>query len=506
MAEPQAAPAAGATPQAPKKRGGDLLKAALQSLPWAPKVRAFWAFEVGNPLLKAVSCTVKGRSFRVEKLIARPLTTSIRESFAAVLGELAGDAAASKRARVAVSRNLVTLRNLELPSTQPQELESMLELQIAKQSPYKREEIVCDWQTGPHPRSGFSNVLLAVAHRFPIMDYVEPLTEAGYDIESAGLVSSGLGAFAPKGSGPVILLEVAAYYTEFQILSNQKLLFSRTILVGADRLSGDDPDSLDKLVTEVKRSLEIFQNEQTVTSLPSEALLMGAAQFLEPVRARLTEELALNVKLARPLSQVFEFSRAALESLKSLEAKESFYGLLGGFVLPASRHFNLMPSELKMQKALEERTRELARLGVLVASFVMAVSGLLLEQVYKEKAVLRKLTARVEQTAGEAEEVEKMRHVLDVVRHRASPDGSALAFLDTLHRVTHPDLYYKTVAFQDSESMSLRGYAKQMSSVLEFVTSLEKGGPFRDVETKYATRRKIRDEELVEFEIIGRFG
>lgn len=471
----------------------------------------FWIFEIGTPFIKGAFCRHEDRAFRIQKIIIEPLDNPVKENLKAYFNKIVDPQERNAPIWAFISRNVTTVRNLELPSTDRQELAAMVDLQLTKQSPYSREEIVTDWHLEGQTPAGFSRAILAIAHRLLLTEYFEALKDSGFQVEKVGLVSSGLYHFVPKTvDGAILILEIGAVHTVLEIVSQKPgqapcLLFSRSIPVGEIKLAENESEGLEKLHAEIKRSIEIGQSEQALKNPPKNMLLFGASKHLTSLQDRISRELGIPCELGPALEKKFLFSKTALEDLVRIEGTHSMHSLLGCVSLPRALHFDLMPSELKLTKSLKDRSQEIVRLGIILVVFITSLSGLFFEKIYKETQLLQMLDKRYEKTAQKAENIEQMRGVLALVRRRMGADGSALQFLEILHQVTPEDIYYMNIVFDEGDQMSIKGYSKAMASIFDFVTKFDKLGWFKNVETKYATKKTIREQELVEFEIIGKF-
>ncbi len=474
--------------------------------PPSKKPKGVWIFEVAGPVLRAALCVREAKQVRVSELIVEKLEEPSREAIRGILAGIAAGPEGKCPAWVLVSRSTTMLRTLEIPSTETQELAAMVDLQVGKLSPYSREEITTDWHSLPSQKEGFSFVVLAIAPRYLLPDLLESLNEFQFPVARVGLVSSALPCFTPESPSAHLVVEVGFDYTEIQVVSNRQILFSRAVPMGESHLSGDEAEDTEKLFLEVKRSLEILQNEQVVTLLPEQVMLLGASRHLERLQARIGGELKMPCRIAPPLEKLFVFSEQAKQALQSSRQTESFYGILGVFGMPGVRHFDLMPTELKLRKAMEVFTKQVVRTGVLAVVLVMALSFLFGERIQKRRWVLEKLEQRYQETAPQAQGAEKMRHLIDFAQRQMEPEASALRFLEIIYSAIPTDAYCVNLSFEKDKKLSVRGYATGMPVVFNFVTELNKPGRLKGAETKYATKRKIQEKELVEFEIVGQFG
>lgn len=470
--------------------------------------KPFWLLEVGNPILKGMFCSREASGVRIHRVVFEPVAGPVREGFKNALATLFTGTEASAPVHALFSRNVASLRQLELPSKEDKELSSMVDLQVTSQSPYSRDEVTTDWHKLSSPRAGFSRVLVAMATHPLVKDYFDAFQELGLSVEKAGLISSGLPRFVLSGlDGDVLLIELNQFYTEFQLISKKEketeLLYSRAVTAGEQPAS--EEEGLERLLTESRRTLEALKNEGLLTDKPSRLVVMGASRHLEPFREKLA--LALGVPCeAIPLpSEGFSFAEGALENLKNFSLDNSFFGMLGSLQIPESQHFRLMSQDLGVRRGLEEQTQEIVHLGVLLSLFAVLLTGFFGGRIYKVNRALDQVNQMHQKNLKETEETEKIRDILKEVQTYRGPERSAQEFLKVLHEKTSEGIYYKSILYEQGKAVSLKGYAKEMSFVFEFVNGLNGLGWFKGVETKYAARKKVQKEDLIEFEIVGNF-
>ena len=93
---------------------------------------------------------------------------------------------------ISIPRNLVTVRNLQLPTTDPRELEEMVNLQAVKQTPFLKEEIIADYHVVRSSPEGFTDVILVTTHRSVPNSNLNTLDEANLQAEGVRLSSQGV--------------------------------------------------------------------------------------------------------------------------------------------------------------------------------------------------------------------------------------------------------------------------------------------------------------------------
>ena len=110
--------------------------------------------EIGSEWLKIVQVEAAGKALAITKLHL--------ERFESVGADLTRAIAAAVRqhkfANIPVisclPRQSVNIRMLDLPSTEPSEIADMVDLQATKQTPYSKDEVLCDHRILGSNRAG----------------------------------------------------------------------------------------------------------------------------------------------------------------------------------------------------------------------------------------------------------------------------------------------------------------------------------------------------------------
>ena len=78
----------------------------------------------------------------------------------------------------------------------------------------------------------------------------------------------------------------------------------------------------------------------------------------------------------------------------------------------------------------------------------------------------------------------------------------SLDYLYQIHKLTPLEITLKMITLEADNKITLRGQALAMSDVFKFITTLENSGYFKDIQTKYTSKKRIADKDISEFEII----
>ena len=393
---------------------------------------------------------------------------------------------------ISFPRNLVTMRNLHLPSQDPKEIENMIELHMGRQVPYPREEIVSSYQILGTDESGYSKVLLAISHRetlhqvFNILGSVNIFPER-VELSSQGVLSNLLVVkkISLESGKIYILLDIDANFTDFMIIDKDNMLFSRSIACGAEQIMVEQILN-SKFIPELKQSLIIFQSEEQ-NKKPTKVYVTGATENLKGLKELLEKELGVEADV--------------LSSDTRIPKNVSVSSLLGlGVDSGHRKRINFVLPEVQIRRALKDRGKELIVLGS-VAMFALAIScGIFLEKMYTRSAYLKMLDERYQQIGEDIDKLSFMAKKSELTKEKLASRGWSLNYLYQIHKLIPPDVVLKMINFEADNLIVLRGQARTQADAIKFTDILNKSGYFKDIETKYINIKKLADGEIAEFE------
>src|SRR5712692_3331174 len=468
--------------------------------------RTTTALELSGEWLKLAQVEVGAKGKRLLRLIARPVAP--QEELSQTLVDLFKTGMSSADSIViSIPRNLVTVRNLQLPTTDPHELKEMIDLQAAKQTPYSKEEIIADFQVVRRSPEGYTDVVLITTHRsvsnrcLKILDDFH-LKAAGIRLSSHGVLSSWQlmrGATRDEEHGPTAVLDIDSGFSDFLVIRSGTVTFTKALSIGAAKLGSGEANEIEKLAEEIQRAIDIYEGEQIGQGVAN-LVIMGAE-----VRARLVPGLRETLRLpVQRISLVDRFpgAREVLDLPEAQRGSVSFSAVLGLAWDAESAGIDLTPPEVRIREALEHKGRAIMVTGILSVSILAALTALVSQHVYFKKQYLEQLDGEIARTQQAASDVETLKKRLKIIREAERRENSSLEILSVLHRSTPPEIYLKSIAFEEQSHVVLKGMTQKMSTVFEFVSTLEKLPNFRQVKAKNATRSGSKDgSDEIEFEI-----
>jgi Tfp pilus assembly protein PilN len=402
----------------------------------------------------------------------------------------------------------VTIRILEFPSTDPKEINDMVALQVGKQTPYSREEIIFSYRPINVERHGYTKVMLVIARKNIINARVESLQKAGIEVDKVAVSSEGvfnwfsIGYLSEikKSADGTILLDVDSNYSDFIVIYKGQFFYTRNILIGANHLLDEADKWLEKFTEEVTHSIELFHNEERDVEI-GKIFLSGAAKNIAGL------EGSLNAKLSFPVEFTDPFHKIKIRSdIRIFREQECAYvspsPLLGISIKSKDLLLDLTSAELRHQKEMELKRKQITLMGILAAAIVTVGSIVLLIAIYTKNAYLAQIKKQIAQIDKEATYVESMRKHIDLVEDRLDAKQRSINVLHEVHRLTPKEIYFTNINIEEKKRTILQGRAQAMSTVFSFVTTLEGSPFFENVTTTYTTTKKEAGEEYTKFEII----
>jgi len=301
-----------------------------------------------------------------------------------------------------IPRHLVTVRMLELPATDPEEISDMIDLQVGKQTPYAKEDIVFAHKIVETGASGYTKVMLAIVTRSIVGERIDALTKAGLIVKRIAISSEGvcnwfranyLAGVTRQSAQTVILVDVDSNYSDFIVMRKGKMVFSRSILIGANHLTQDAADWHGKFAGELKQSLERYQSGEKNVEIITKVYLSGSGPNIKGLDGILASALGADVEKTDQLKNLHSRNISEIMRVENLRFV-SVTQILGVAMEDEEPCMDLTPNELKAQERMERKTKQLTFMGIWVAAIVTTLSFLCLTSFNAKSAYLAALKIR----------------------------------------------------------------------------------------------------------------
>ena len=432
------------------------------------------AVEIGSDWLKILRAEPAKQGLSLEALHLQKLDGSVSASQAV--------SAAFKRLNLprehvvaCLPRQMVNIRMLELPSTDRAEIADMVDLQSGKQTPYSREEIVSDYKVVGSEREGYTRVMLAIIQRSVLRERFFILEEAGLDVDRMCVSTEGVFNWVAQtlpGEAAALVIDIDSFYSDVLMVSGGAVMFTRSILHGADELLGEVDKHKEKFAREVRQSLEICKGELPGLA-PTRLVVCGAGHRIEGLGDYLGEQLGLAVEIRDSMQSVAKLP--AEPALSDPEYRPvSLTALIGVALNSAGLALNLVPDSVRMRKALTEKARNLTVLAALVMAALVSMSFAATLRFFFKKSRLSTLREQVAEAEPRAARIVRMGEIVKLVNRRQDTRSAAIRLLADMHKLVPEGVFFDAVDLNvTTEEMVLGGSGSAQKDIRELVKSLE---------------------------------
>ena len=392
--------------------------------------------------------------------------------------------------------NSVFTKTVKLPQMPKREILNAAKLHLKNEVPCKISELVFAWDyiypQGMHSRAGADIICVAVKKDF-VLGFVKLLRKANILVSGITFSPFNISNIMSADDGWRIVLDVGYKQSVFSFHSKGKVLFLRTIHVGAQHFqsreifnnNSEQKAYIEHLGDEIVRSLKYCEIEFTKTTLNSVYITGGGAKIINLIE-RLKEATGLDIKVLRfprnmqidhELRSDFEKTRASLQILPAV-----------GAALKPAENLDVLPIEAKAERLISAqkisfRLAGLTLLLVLLLSYfaVKLDVGIYEKKLQNAKSELIMLKeAEVFKT-----QIDAQKSTIQQIKKNNIPPEWTLKYISSII----PSNAELTIFSLDAENrtVDLRGfvYAKGVSAedaVTEFVHNLKQIPVFSDAQ------------------------
>ena len=432
----------------------------------------------------------------------KPLTALTDDQIAAILKDLLQESKIKpKSITVSFPRNKVTVRNLHLPSQDDKEIIQMIDLNSVRIVPYHKEEIITSHLTLGIDEIGYTKIILSIIHKNAAERLLKILEQAGLFIDRIFLSSYGDMEWTIfnykseiKHNETYLLLSIDSEFTDFIIFEGYNLLFTRSINIGSSELK--ERGEITRLIGEIRQSLVIFQNEERSKNL-KKLFLSGTVANIGNLNAFLNKEMDMPVII---VPTVYTHDKFIIPD-KDINEDVSLAACASFLMKEEARRIGFALPEIQIRQALKEKTKKLVILGCLGIYLLTLICAIFLGRLYNNQNYLNSLKDLNASVSHDIEELPEKLKKITLVKEYLDSRNLPLVFIYELEKNIPQEISVNSIRIDDRSNVTLRCQAIRLSDVFKFVTTLENVKYFKDVQTKYTRKVKVKDLEVTEFEL-----
>ena len=386
-----------------------------------------------------------------------------------------------------------------LPSTRPDEIKEMARLQAGKLLPYEPQTIVFSYRTLRITAEGYADIILLIVHQDIVKRYLRLLEKYEFRPQEITIDAEGMPGWLALGKDvspeePVMLVDLDSGCGRLDIIAGGSLLYSR-----AFGLLAPPVEYKLRLLDEINKSLIAYDKED-VGQKPAHGFITGADESLKLIDEDFMKNFNFKC-ISCPQTQNMPLKADSAVSISDL--KENSFASLLGMVLSAKRpSFNLLPEEIIIRREKDAYQRQVyisIGLFFLIAATLAAAMGM---DVLSKRSLKQRLSRQLQNLSSAALGIERMDKKLSLLKNHLEQSSSCLDILTEVFRIAADDVRLILLEYDASGPLLLRGQARTIAVVFNFVNGLEASGRFKGIQVRYASKRKVKNEELADFEIV----
>ena len=477
-------------------------------LSFARKNRIMTVLEVDGDWLKIVQVKPSGKESKITKIVVEKMPPAsddkASDSVTTLLKELKIN---PNLLTVSIPHQLVVIKNLELPSVNPIEVKDMVELQIGKQTPFTKDEIIYDYEIISANAEGYSRVILVIVHQDVVRSSLKTLEKVGIKTEKISLSSEGLFSWykvackEEVADQPYALIDVDYDKSDFIVVLKGKVIYYRNISIGFFQSIDMMEKWYAKFIEEINHSIYAYHNEMINEEI-TKIVITGAKMLATSLnKDSLKAVVGLPVDIVSQTENISLTDRC-LKEYDDITKDVSLSCLFGLALNQDEAKINLIPQQLQIERGVREKGRDLYFFGIYLAFILAITSSIFLGRLYKKEQYLRELKQQVSKVQHKVSRISAMVDETEGIKMRSNTKNLMLNFIFEKHKVVPPDIYLTSIRFNGKDRLTIRGASPVMSAIFNFVNVLEESKYFQDVKPKFVTTHSVKGKELTEFEII----
>ncbi len=397
-----------------------------------------------------------------------------------------------------IEREHVITRTVRFPSTDPKELNRMVDLYARAQLPYAYEDTVMDFYVLDQFED-FSTVTVVACQRQIIDNQVQMFAELGLQVDRLTVSSWGISGWyqrvAQSGAvqEPVLIINTDEHRTDLVLVARGYVLSSRSLGQGVlDWADADNPAEL--LTLEIERSRTAVRKEFPGIEVNS-IMLTGIGQ-LESWRAHIFERLGIAASVVQTLNPYNP------KAHKQLDHEVSLAVTAGLANCDLRQAISLSPKEIKEQVKHRKESQDIVMIGSMTAvAFILGIA-ILGFRVNTRQQYANQIDQAIELLMPQAKEVRSKQKQSKFIREVVEQRYQLTNVVGTIFQSTPAAVSLEAVDYQRKRGrIALRGHASTTQEVLSYISYLEELELLEDIRLKYSTQRRTAKGNLIDFEL-----
>lgn len=405
-----------------------------------------------------------------------------------------------------VPSNIITTKNIEIPSLDEEEIRSIIDLQAGRHTPYSREEILIGYVAIGIFQRNYTKVLLVIANREAVKSRIEACEMAGFRVEGVLFSPECIALFyaqlleVPVDAAPVGMINLGYSASDFIVGHNRTIVTCRSIPVGIKEIRAQGQEAKDRFLDEIVQSLEIY-NSEDINTPPSKYIITDDSPLSRELQPLLQDKLQAEVAIVSFEGKV-SVNRANPDIQRCLQ-EDSFASLIAAAQMTQGDfQVDLMPDEIRNQRQIEEKGKQVILSGIFSMILLLLVCGIFFVKIYFQSVCLEKLKREYAIKQFLVVQLDKISHRTRIIKDFLSTRMISLDVVENLYQLIPEEMYLQNIFMDEQGVVNIQGISASMSTVFDVVKALEDSDLFKSVKTRSTTAKKDRGKDAAAFDIV----
>ncbi len=406
-----------------------------------------------------------------------------------------------------LSRHLVTVRIVTLPTHDAVEAKRMIQFSAEEYVPYPAEELVIQDAILRREPGGESRVLAVLAHQDVLKAHLAPLRKAGIIPErvllSTVCLANAVAAATVPAQGPYAVVNLGSASLEVLVFRQGKLLFGRGVASEQDwAATGANAATIDEeIAIEVRGAISAFRRESDDGEGPENIFLASDYPVSLAERAECLANETAKECFPASFAKGLATSAGASASLIALGAALSATG-----TVPID--INLLPAQDSRARTVAGAKVLLKRAGYYAAGAAAALLLVFAQAYWQRLAYISELEEQLREVEPAARGLGEKEEQLAILRQQMKRGNSPIHMLAVAAEAA-PGEKANVVQFRYdiNEGVDIFGRAKAVDDVQAFASNLRGMAAeaqlalFKNARTMYEDRGNERGTPVIMYHI-----
>lgn len=426
-----------------------------------------------------------------------------------------------------INKRFAAVRWITLPSLDREEIGEMAKFQAAKLLPYPIEEMVVGFQILTQQDTS-TQIRLVVIHKDIINNHLKILKHIKLEpkqilLTTDAIFNSYWHSHHQRDSSSSAIVDIGFSSTDINFIYQGRLVFSRSAAIaGLHLLKGLEEEigveSVEEeiskinlletkynslhhwekeLVKEIRISLSAYKREGKEIEV-QKIIISGVISNLKGLDKALEQDLGVSVEVDDPLKNFIISPH--LRKIYDLKEKKPQLTTVVGLVTDEGKGINLLPEAMRLTQKQKEKKINVVFTGLFIFSLIFLLSIFAERKIYDTYQYLGYLNKEIKLSLPLNKDIKLKKRKLKIISEHINKQTWCGDIIGEIYRLIPNDISLNELIYEEDITI-LRGEAKQMSTVFSLITILENSDYFKNVKISYATRRKVNNQEVADFQI-----